>query len=122
MLGTMEKPAWKRGTQKPLGFQDMPEYLHAFKQVLKFELTYDPGQQESLQTGTKTETGSKMASIDNLPKPMALVEKMKSILPIPARPTKDLVNALRIYQEKRERKLAKDYGLAGFSVTQRKRH
>jgi hypothetical protein len=100
----------------------MPEYLDDFKQVLKFELTYGPGHQESFQSGTKTETGSKMASIDNLPKAMPLVEKMKSILPISARPTKDLVNALRIYQEKRERKLAKDYGIAGFSVTPRKRH
>jgi hypothetical protein len=107
---------------------------------------------------------------------------MKSILPITARPTKDLVNALRkqgsqidryrdvqikdvyymgdeggitcditppgkektpvlcsithlliqpehplfyeirIYQEERERTLAKDYGLAGFSITPHKRH
>jgi hypothetical protein len=39
MLGTMEKPAWKRGMQNPLDFQDMPDYLHDFKQVLKFELT-----------------------------------------------------------------------------------
>jgi hypothetical protein len=182
VLGTMEKPAWKHGTQKPLDFQDMPEYMHDFKQVLKFDLTHGPGHQESLLTGTKTETGSQMASIDNLPKAMALVEKMKSILPITARPTKDLVNALRkqgsqidryrdvqikdvyymgdeggitcditppgkektpvlcsithlliqpehplfneirIYQEERERTLAKDYGLAGFSITPHKRH
>jgi hypothetical protein len=29
---------------------------------------------------------------------------------------------IRAYQEQRERKLAKDYGAAGFTVTPRKRH
>ena len=53
VLGTMEKPAWKRGMQKPLDFQDIPDYLHDFKQVLKFERTYGSGHQEWLQTRTK---------------------------------------------------------------------
>jgi hypothetical protein len=42
IIGTMEKSAWKQGVQKSLDFQNMPEHLHDFNQVLKFELTTNP--------------------------------------------------------------------------------
>jgi hypothetical protein len=195
VLGTMEKTAWNRGVQKPIEFQDMPAYLHEFNQVLKLELTGvlpDPDQETARlmpppSSENKDSPANKSASpshhlIDNLPKTMALLEKMKLALPITSRPTKDWVNALkkqgvqmdrsrdvqikdvhymgdeggitcditppgkektpvlcslthlsirpehplfaeiRAYQEQREQKLAQDYGIAGFSVTPRKRH
>jgi hypothetical protein len=195
VLGTMEKTAWKQGVQKPIEFQDLPAHLREFIQVLKFELTGHPTDQEQetvhemlpLDAETKDSPANKGVSpshqlIDNLPKTMALLEKMKFALPITARPTKELVNALkkqgiqldryrdvqikgvhymgdeggitcditppgkektpvlcsithlsirsehllfgeiRAYQEQRERKLAQDYGMAGFTVTPRKRH
>lgn len=195
VLGTMEKTAWKQGVQKPIEFQDMPAHLHEFNQVLKFELTSSLLDQEREPVRTllppgaehKDSPASKGVSpsnlfIDNLPKAMALLKKMKLALPITARPTKDLVNTLkkqgilidcyrdvqikyvhytgdeggiicditssgkektpvlcslthlvirpehslfgeiRAYQEQRERKLAKDYGMAGFTVRPRKQH
>ena len=195
VLGTMEKTAWKQGVQKPIEFQDLPVHLHEFIQVLKFELTGHPTDQEQEtvhetlppDVENKDSPANKGVSpsrllIDNLPKAMALLEKMKLALPISARPTKELVNALkkqgvqldryrdvqikgvhymgdeggitcditppgkektpvlcsithlsiwsehplfgeiRAYQEQRERKLAQDYGMAGFTVTPRKRH
>jgi hypothetical protein len=108
IIGTMEKSAWKQGVQKPIEFQDMPAHLHDFNQVLKFELTgYLPDQEQErvrviLPPGTeqKESPASKGVSpsnllIDNLPKAMILLEKMKLVLPIMARPTKDLVNVLK---------------------------
>ncbi len=195
VLGTMEKTTWKQGVQKPIEFQDLPAHLREFIQVLKFELTGYPMDQEQEtvhetlppDVENKENPANKGVSpshllIDNLPKAMALLEKMKLALPITARPTKELVNALkkqgvqldryrdvqikgvhymgdeggitcditppgkektpvlcsithlsiqsehplfceiRAYQEQRERKLAQDYGTAGFTVTPRKRH
>lgn len=193
VLGTMEKPAWKQGVEKPLDFQDITAYLHDFKKVLRFKSTNDLGYQESEQVRSKPpsssdrkakragkEETSAQVSVDNVPKAITLVEKMKLSLPMTARPTKDLVNVLRKrgfkldlyrdvqirdvhymgdeagitcditppgkektltlcsithllispehplfaeirgYQEDRERKLAKDYGLADFTIAPRK--
>lgn len=195
VLGTMERPAWKQGVQKPIEFQDMPAYLHDFNRVLKFDLTsplsdqeqevvdvmLPPGAEYKDSPASNRESASNIL-IDNLPKAMALLEKMKLALPITARPSKDLINVLikqgiqldryrdvqikdvyymgdesgiicditppgkekmpilcslthlvirpehplfgeiRAYQEQRERKLAKNYGLASVTVNPRKRH
>ena len=39
VIGTMERPVWKQGIEKPVAFQDMPNHLHDFNQVLRFNLT-----------------------------------------------------------------------------------
>ncbi len=39
VLGTLDKPAWKRGTQQPMTLQEMLEALHDFKEVVTFKLT-----------------------------------------------------------------------------------
>lgn len=195
IIGTIEKSAWKQGVQKPLDFQNMPEHLHDFNQVLKFELTTNVGGQEPSQINAKLPMRSERAgkpkrkeevptqtSLDDVPKALALVEMMKLALPITARPTKDLVNALkkqatqfdlykdvqirevyyigdeggitcnitpagkettpvlcsithllisrehplfgeiRAYQKDREGKLAKDFGVAGYTINPGNRH
>jgi hypothetical protein len=108
IIGTMEKSAWKQGVQKPLDFQNMLEHLHDFNQVLKFELTPNLSEQEPLQFDTKTLISSDRSgkrehkegvsthnSVDDVTKAIKLVEMMKLALPITARPTKDLVHALK---------------------------
>jgi hypothetical protein len=45
-----------------------------------------------------------------------------SITHLLIQPEHPLFYEIRIYQEERERTLAKDYGLAGFSITPHKRH
>ena len=193
VIGTMEKSDWKQGVQKPLDFQNMPDYFHDFKQVLNFELSTNLGEPEQIQvdakppkismrTGKRKDGVSILASIDDVPKAIVLVEKMKSALPITARPTKDLVKVLkkqgmhldpfrdaqirdvhymgdeggitcditpagkettpvlcsithllihrehplyseiRKYQEDRESKLAKNFGVAGMTINPRNRH
>jgi len=39
VLGTMDRPAWKRGTQQQLSLQEMLEELHDFKEVVTFKVT-----------------------------------------------------------------------------------
>jgi hypothetical protein len=39
VLGTQDKPAWKRGTQQQMTLQEMLEALHDFKEVITFKLT-----------------------------------------------------------------------------------
>ena len=38
VLGTLDRPAWKRGTQQQLFLQEMLEELHDFKEVVTFKL------------------------------------------------------------------------------------
>ena len=38
VIGTMDRPDWKRGTQNQLPVKDMLEVLHDFKEVVKFEV------------------------------------------------------------------------------------
>jgi len=40
-LGTQERTAWRQGMKTAQAFQEMLESLHDFKEVLKFELTYE---------------------------------------------------------------------------------
>ena len=193
VIGTMEKLAWNLGVQESLDFQKMPEYLHDFNQVLKFELSANLSEQAQTPVDAKISMGSAymvirkdgiMTStfVDDVPKAIVLVEKMKSVLPIISRPTKVLINALkkqglkldpyrdvqikdvhymgdeggitcditpagkettpvlcsithlliprehplyyeiRKYQEVREGHLAKDFGVAGFTINPRNLH
>ena len=39
VLGTLDRPAWKRGTQQQLTLQEMLEALHDFKDVVTFKPT-----------------------------------------------------------------------------------
>ncbi len=39
VLGTLDKPEWKRGTQQKMTLQEMLEALHDFKEVVTFKLT-----------------------------------------------------------------------------------
>jgi hypothetical protein len=39
VLGTEDRPAWKRGTQQQLSMKEMIEELHDFKEVLTFKVT-----------------------------------------------------------------------------------
>jgi hypothetical protein len=39
VVGTLEKAAWKRGTQQPLTMQEMLGALHDFKEVVTFKVT-----------------------------------------------------------------------------------
>jgi hypothetical protein len=39
VIGTLDKAAWKRGTQQQLTLQEMLEALHDFKEVVTFKLT-----------------------------------------------------------------------------------
>lgn len=41
IIGTLEKAAWKRGTQQPLTFQETLDALHDFKEVVTFKVTGD---------------------------------------------------------------------------------
>lgn len=104
VIGTMKRPAWKQGVQKPIEFQDMPAYLNDFNQVLKFDLAgylleqeQDPVHVTLEHKGNPINRGTLPSNllVDNFPKAMALVEKLKLALPITARPTKDLVNMLK---------------------------
>lgn len=38
ILGTVERPAWREGTQRPLGIPEMLEHLHDFKEVLEIDV------------------------------------------------------------------------------------
>jgi hypothetical protein len=108
VIGTMEKSAWKQGVQKPLDFHNMSENLHDFIQVLKIELTTELSEQVASQVNPETSKNSERSgrrehkervsintSVDDVPKAIELVEKMKSVLPITARPSKILANALK---------------------------
>ena len=108
VIGTMEKSTWKQGVQKPLDFQSMPENLHDFNQVLKFKLTNNLSKQVAPQVNPETLKSSEGSgrrehkegvsintSVDDVPVAIELVERMKSALPITARPTKILVKALK---------------------------
>jgi hypothetical protein len=91
VLGTMEKAAWKDGTRRSLDPQEMLNYQHDFKQVLKFEILpagWYPNEKVLKPI-------DKEATINDKPKIKTLIEKMNLAVPIPARPTKELVNALR---------------------------
>ena len=39
VLGTLDRPAWKHGTQQQMTLQEMLEALHDFKEVVIFQLT-----------------------------------------------------------------------------------
>ncbi|HJT58937.1 MAG TPA: hypothetical protein VJ761_20680 [Ktedonobacteraceae bacterium] len=39
VVGTIDRPIWKRGTQQPLTLQNMLDELHDFKEVVTFKLT-----------------------------------------------------------------------------------
>jgi hypothetical protein len=39
IIGTLDRPAWKRGMQHHMILQEMLEELHAFKEVVTFKLT-----------------------------------------------------------------------------------
>jgi len=39
VLGTLDRPAWKHGTQQQMTLQEMLEALHDFKEVVTFKLT-----------------------------------------------------------------------------------
>lgn len=39
IIGTLEKAAWKRGTQQPLTLQETLDALHDFKEVVTFKVT-----------------------------------------------------------------------------------
>ena len=41
VLGTQERTAWRQGMKTAQSFQEMVESLHDFKEVLKFELSYE---------------------------------------------------------------------------------
>lgn len=38
VIGTVDRPDWKRGTRTPMAANQMIDYLHDFKDVLHFEL------------------------------------------------------------------------------------
>ena len=39
VIGTVDRPDWKRGTHTPMGTDEMIDCLHDFKDVLQFEVT-----------------------------------------------------------------------------------
>lgn len=39
VLGTLDRPAWKRGTQRHLTMQEMLDTLHDFKEAVTFKVT-----------------------------------------------------------------------------------
>jgi hypothetical protein len=39
VLGTLDRPAWKRGTQQQMTLQEMLKALHDFKEVVTFKVT-----------------------------------------------------------------------------------
>jgi hypothetical protein len=39
VIGTLDRPAWKRGTQQQLNPQEMFDALHDFKEAVTFKLT-----------------------------------------------------------------------------------
>ena len=39
VIGTVDRPDWKRGTQTPMGADEMIDCLHDFKDVLHFEMS-----------------------------------------------------------------------------------
>jgi hypothetical protein len=39
VLGTLDRPDWKKGVETPVAAQDIVEQLHDFKDVVKFEVT-----------------------------------------------------------------------------------
>jgi len=39
VLGTLDKPVWKRGTQQQMTLQEMLEAMHDFKEVVTFKVT-----------------------------------------------------------------------------------
>ncbi len=40
VIGTLDRPAWKRGTQQQLSLQEMLDELHDFKEVVTFKLEW----------------------------------------------------------------------------------
>lgn len=103
VVGTMEKGAWKQGQSTPVDLGSLPEHLHDFKAVWKFEINYGWGPEEELETPSPIKpeielpknTLPEPTAIDHLPDAFQLVDKMNAQLPITARPTKELVNMLR---------------------------
>jgi hypothetical protein len=38
VIGTLDRPDWRRGTKSPLPIQEIAEHLYDFREVLQFEL------------------------------------------------------------------------------------
>jgi hypothetical protein len=47
VIGTLDRPVWKRGTQQQLTPQEMLEELHDFKEVVTFKLEWGWGREEA---------------------------------------------------------------------------
>ena len=37
VMGTLDRPEWRKGMQDPLSMQEMVEHLHDFKKVVTFQ-------------------------------------------------------------------------------------
>jgi hypothetical protein len=107
VLGTLEKSAWKQGSQKPNGLQKLPEYLHDFREVIQFDIqpgwvpqdaASNPATFHPLPKSRKPSPAERHvthpAHIDDESEAMALMGRIKISLPIPARPSRDLVKLL----------------------------
>ncbi len=106
ILGTLEKSAWKEGLQKPLDTRTIPDFLHDFKQVLKFEVQpagWYPNEKNLSDQDVLTKSkempedkvGTRKTHLLGLPEVDILLEKINKAVPIPAHLTKELVDALR---------------------------
>ena len=40
VMGTLDRPEWRKGMQDPLSMQEMVEHLHDFKEVVTFQRAY----------------------------------------------------------------------------------
>jgi len=40
VIGTLDRPEWRKGIQDPLSMQEMVEHLHDFKEVVTFQRAY----------------------------------------------------------------------------------
>jgi hypothetical protein len=40
VMGTLDRPEWRKGMQDPLSIQEMVEHLHDFKEVVAFQRAY----------------------------------------------------------------------------------
>jgi hypothetical protein len=40
VMGTLDRPEWRKGMQDPLSIQEMVEHLHDFKEVVTFQRAY----------------------------------------------------------------------------------
>jgi hypothetical protein len=47
VIGTLDRPVWKRGTQQQLPSQEMLEELHDFKEVVTFKLEWGWSREEA---------------------------------------------------------------------------